>query len=384
MKTYKFKLYNNKRNKNLKRQINIAAKIYNHCIALHKRYYRLFGKSLNVNALMKHLTKLKRLQRYAYWNNIGSQAIQDIAQRIDNAYKLFFRNQKQGIRSAPPSFKKVKKYKSYTLKQAGYKLYSDNRIQIAGKLYKYHKSRDIEGTVKTVTVKRDSLGDIYIYVVCEMSENEVLPRTGNSVGFDFGLKTFLKSSDNNDIVSPEFFKQGQKEIKKLNRQLSKKKKGSNNRKKAKRKLAKAHKRIADKRTDFHFKLAANLASEYATICLEDLSIKAMQRMWGKKISDLSHSSFVNILKYQCSKTGSTVIEIPRFYPSSKTCSDCGYVIKELPLKVREWTCPNCGEIHDRDLNAAINIHRVGASTLGVEAVRPAWQASLIDPRIPRL
>lgn len=384
MKTYKFKLYNNKRNKNLKRQINIAAKIYNHCIALHKRYYRLFGKSLNVNALMKHLTKLKRLQRYAYWNNIGSQAIQDIAQRIDNAYKLFFRNQKQGIRSAPPSFKKVKKYKSYTLKQAGYKLYSDNRIQIAGKLYKYHKSRDIEGNVKTVTVKRDSLGDIYIYVVCEMSENEVLPRTGNSVGFDFGLKTFLKSSDNNDIVSPEFFKQGQKEIKKLNRQLSKKKKGSNNRKKAKRKLAKAHKRIADKRTDFHFKLAANLASEYATICLEDLSIKAMQRMWGKKISDLSYSSFVNILKYQCSKTGSTVIEIPRFYPSSKTCSDCGYVIKELPLKVREWTCPNCGEIHDRDLNAAINIHRVGASTLGVEAVRPAWQASLIDPRIPRL
>jgi len=371
LKTYCFKLYNAKRNRKLIRVINIAGIIYNHCIALHKRYYKLFGKSLNIYVLQKHITKLKKLKKYEFWNQVGSQSIQDITQRIDRAYKLFFRNQKQGIRSAPPSFKKVKKYKSYTLKQAGYKLYSDNRIQIAGKQYNYHKSRDIEGTVKTVTVKRDSLGDIYIYIVSEMSENEVLPRTGNSVGFDFGLKTFLKSSDNNDIVSPEFFKQGQKKIKKLNRQLSKKKKGSNNRKKAKRKLAKAHKRIADKRTDFHFKLAANLASEYATICLEDLNIKAMQRMWGKKISDLSHSSFVNILKYQCSKTGSAVIEIPRFYPSSKTCSDCGYVIKELPLKAREWTCPNCGKILDRDLNAAINIHRVGASTLGVEAVRPA-------------
>jgi len=371
VKTYKFKLYNNKRTRYLKRQINIAAKIYNHCIALHKRYYRLFGKSLNVNALMKHLTKLKRLPKYAYWNDVGSQAIQDIAQRIDKAYKLFFRNHKHGIKSSPPSFKKVKKYKSYTLKQSGYKLYPDNRIKISGKMYKYHKSRNIEGTVKTVTVKRDSLGDIYIYVVCETSKNEVLPRTGKSVGFDFGLKTFLKSSDGEDIISPEFFKQGQKEIKKLNQQLSRKKNGSNNRKKAKIKLAKEHKRIADKRADFHFKLALNLAGEYATICLEDLNIKAMQKLWGKKISDLSHSSFVAIIKYQCSKTGSTVVEIDRFYPSSKTCSDCGYVLKELPLKVREWTCPGCGEIHDRDLNAAINIHRVGTSTLGVEVVRPA-------------
>ncbi len=370
MKTYKFKLYQHKRNRYLERQIDLAGIIYNHCIALHKRYYRLYGKSLNVYALMKHLTKLKKLPKYSDWNSLGSQAIQDIAQRIDRGYKLFFRNREHGIKSSPPSFKKVKKYKSFTLKQAGYKLYSDNRIKIGDRIYKYHKSREIEGKVKTVTVKRDSLGDLYIYVVCETSNNEILPRTGKSVGYDFGLKMFLTASDGKNIVSPEFFKQSQKQIAKLNRELSKKQKGSNHYKQAKRRLAKAHKRLADKRRDFHFKLALKLASEYATICIEDLNIKAMQKLWGRKISDLSHSSFVNILKYQCSKTGSTVIEIPRFYPSSKTCSACEFVYEELTLGDRKWTCPNCGILHDRDLNAATNIHRVGTSTLGVETVRP--------------
>jgi putative transposase len=370
MMTYKFKLYQNKKNKKLHKQINIAARIYNHCIALHKRYYRLFGKSLNYYQLKKYITKIKKLKKYAEWNELNSQAIQNIVERIDKAYKLFFRNQKYGVKSAPPSFKKVKKYKSYTLTQTGYKLFNDNRIQIGKQIYKYSKSRNIEGEVKTVTIKRDTLGDIYITIVCETFKNEIIPRTGKIVGYDFGLKMFLKASDGKDIISPEFFKQSQKEIKKLNRQLSKKKKGSNNYKKAKKELARTHKKIADKRKDFHFKLALNLAGEYAFICLEDLNIKAMQKLWGKKISDLSHSSFVNILKYQCAKVGSKVVEIDRFYPSSKTCSKCGYIKKDLNLNDREWICPECNTVHDRDYNASINIERVGASTLGVEIIRP--------------
>jgi len=371
MKTYKYKLYQHKRNRYLKRQINLAGIIYNHCIALHKRYYRLYGKGLNVYALMKHLTKLKKLPKYSEWKSLGSQAIQDIAQRIDKGYRLFFGNRERGIKSSPPSFKKVKKYKSFTLKQAGYKLFSDNRIEIGGRIYKYHKSREIEGKVKTLTVKRDSLGDLYVYIVCETEGNEILPRTGKSVGYDFGLKMFLTASDGNDIVSPEFFKHHQNEIAKLNRALSRKQKGSNHYRQTKRRLAKTHKRLADKRRDFHFKLALNLAGEYATICIEDLNIKAMQRLWGKKISDLSHSSFVTILQYQCSKTGSIVVKTPRFYPSSKTCSVCGYIYQELTLADRQWTCSSCGSLHDRDRNAAINIHRVRALTLGVETVRPA-------------
>jgi putative transposase len=371
MKTYCFKLYQSKRNRKLHRSINIAGSIYNHLIALHKRYYRLYGKSLSATKLQKHITKLKKQKRFAYWNLLGSQAIQDIAQRIDKGYKLFFRNHKLHIRSAPPTFKKVKRYRSFTLKQAGYWLLDRDRIWIMEREYKYFKSREIEGEIKTLTVKRDTLGDIYIYLTCETEESPVEPRSGKSVGFDFGLKTFLKASDGNDVLSPLFFKQGMKEIRSRNKALPRKKKGSSNRKKAKLDLARAHKRIANQRKNYHFKLAKELADEYALICIEDLNMKAMQMLWGRKISDLGFSQFVNILKYQCSKTGSTVVEIPRFYPSSKTCSSCGYVLDELPLRVREWACPSCGVVHDRDFNAAKNIHKVGTSTFVGEGVRPA-------------
>ncbi len=324
--------------------------------------------------MQKHITKLKKQAKYSEWNSLNSQAIQAITERIDKAYKLFFHNHKNHIKSAPPSFKKIKKYKSFTLKQTGYKLFDDNSIQIMGKTYKYSKSRNIEGKVKTVTVKRDTLNDLYIYIVTDYTApqaNTGISRTGKSVGYDFGLKKFLTASDGNDVVSPQFFKQGQNEIKRLNRLLSSKKKGSHNRKRTRRQLALTSKKIADRRKDFHFKLAKQISEEYETICIEDLNIKGMQKLWGKKISDLAFSSFVNVLKYQSSKTGSVVVEIPRFYPSSKTCHVCGYVKADLTLKDRSWVCPSCGTLHDRDYNAAINIERVGASTHGVEVVRPA-------------
>ena len=360
MKTYCFKLYRAKRNKKLHRQISAAGLIYNHCIALHKRYYSLYGKSLNKYQLQKHLTKLNKLPRFSYIKEIGSQAVQDITDRIDRAYKLFFRNLKYNIRTDPPSFKKVRKYKSYTLKQAGWKLRSGNIIEIAKHKYRYFKSREIEGAVKTVTIKRDTLGDIYIYFVCGTKENEVLARTGKSVGYDFGLKTFLCGSDEKDIVSPLFFKANAKSIAKANRNLSRKKKGSNNRQKAGLALARLHKKTANQRKDFHLKTAYQIVSEYSLICIEDLNVKAMQKRYGRKISDLGFADFVNKLKYIASKTGSAVVEVDRFYPSSQLCSSCGYQNhKTKNLDIREWTCPNCGKIHNRDTNAAINIEREG-------------------------
>jgi len=363
VRTYCFKLYRSKRNRKLHKAINIGGCIYNHCIALHKRYYRMYGKSLNANRLKVHITKLKKTPRFKFWNQLGSQAIQDIVERIDKGYKLFFRNLKHGIKTAPPSFKKVRKYKSVTFKQAGYKLINNNKIKIMSQEYKFHKSREIDGHIKTLTVKRDPLGDIYIYLVCEQEETPVETRAGKSVGFDFGLKKFLTSSDSHDVEAPLFFKQNSAKIKKLSRKLSKKKKGSNNRKRARLDLARLHKKVTNQRKDYHFKLAKRMSEQYATICIEDLNIKAMQRLWGRKISDLGHSQFVNILKYQCTKTGSTVVEIPRFYPSSKTCSCCGYIYSNLSLSERAWTCPECGTVHDRDRNAAVNILRVGTSTL---------------------
>ena len=371
MKTYCFKLYNSKKNRNLHKSIDIAGQIYNHLIAIHKRYYKLYGKHLNVNKLMKHITKLKKQKRFAFWNQLGSQSIQDVAQRIDRSYKLFFENKKRSIKTAPPSFKKIKKYKSFTLKKAGYKLLDGNRIIIIGNTYKYSKSRDIEGKIKTLIVKRNSLGEIYIYLTCETEQTIVKPRSGKSVGLDFGLKQFLTTSDGKVIEAPLFFKQGIKKIRKLHRILSHKKRGSNNYNKTLTSLIKAYEQVTNRRRDYHFKLARKLAEEYALICIEDLDIKAMQKAWGRKISDLGHSRFANILKHQAQKTGSMMLRIPRFYPSSKTCSDCLYEIDELPLNMKSWMCPKCGVTHDRDINAAKNILRVGASTLVGEGVRPA-------------
>lgn len=376
MKTYVFKLYHSKRNKSLNRKINIAGAVYNHLIALHRRYYRMFNAGISVSRIQLHITKLKKTKRYAFWNNLGSQAIQDIAQRIDRAYKLFFNNLKRKVRTSPPGFKKVRRYRSFTLKQAGYKQLDENGIVIMGRKYQFFKSREIEGKIKILTVKRDALGDFWLYFVTDEEIQPIEARSGESVGLDFGLKTFLTTSDGEKIESPLFMRQASDEIKRLSRKLSKKKRGSKNRTKARLNLARKHRKITNHRKDFHYKLALDLARRYAFIFVEDLNMKAMQRLWGRKISDLGHSQFQNILSWEMYKNGCQGTKIDRFYPSSKTCSACLHVLPELPLSARSWTCPDCGTEHDRDLNAALNIQRVGASTLKGEDVRLASASCL--------
>lgn len=370
VKTYCFKLYNSKKNRKLKNKINIAGIIYNHCIALHKRYYRLFHKSLNKFALQKHLTKLKRQEKFSYWNLVPSHAIQDITERVSRAYKLFFENLKRKVKTAPPRFQKVKKYKSFSYNMVGKNIIVGNEIKIAGDYYKFFKSREVKGNIKLLTIKRDSLGDLYVYVVSDESPNVVEARSGKIVGFDFGLKTFLTSSDGNCIESPLFFKKSSSIIKKLSKNLSRKKSQSHH-ERSRLELARAYKKIYNQRRDFHYKTALNLCREYGVICLEKLNLKGMQRLWGQKISDLGFYSFVQILKYEALKNNVIVIEIPQYYASSQICSECGYKNAEVKdLRIRLWKCPECGTEHDRDVNAAKNILRVGASTLRGDEVRP--------------
>lgn len=356
MKTYCFKLYKSRKNKKLDSQINIACYVYNYCISLYRRYYKLFCKLLNKYRLQKHLTKLKRMGKYAFWKNIPSHAIKDITDRISSAYNLFLNNLKRKVKATPPRFKPVHKYKSFSYNEVGKNVIRGNTIKIAGSCYKFFKSRDVEGKIKLLTVKRDNLGDFYVYLICEVEQNEVLARMGKSVGFDFGLKKFLTSSDGYDIVSPLFFKQNSNLLKNASRRLSHKIKGSNNYKRAKLALARLHKKVANKRNDFHWQLANRLCGEYATICIEDLNLKGMQRLYGKKISDLGFSSFLSKLEYVACKTGTQIIKTERFFPSSQLCSVCGYQNHDLKnLKIRYWTCPYCGTLHDRDRNAAVNI-----------------------------
>lgn len=359
--TYKYKLYKTKKTKHLDELINISCEIYNHCIALHKRYYKLYNKSLHLNKLQKHLTKLKKLDKHKHWNNLGSQAIQQITERIDNAYKKFFKRL-----GGLPSFKKRIKYKSFTLKgSVGYKL-KDNIISLNGYNFKFSKNQKIlaDDKIKTVTIKRDNLGSFYICVCLETKDKSRIT-TGKSVGIDFGLKTFLTLSDNTSIDSPLIYLNSLEELKSKQRKLSSKKKGSNNRKRAKLDLAKLHIKITNKRRDYFYKLANDLSKKYDNVFIEDLNLKAMSKLWGRKIHDLAFSEFISILS-----TKTNVIKIDKFYPSSKTCSCCGYIKNDLSLKDRVFDCSECGLKIDRDYNASLNIYRVGASTLSGESVRP--------------
>ena len=375
MKTLKFKLYKSKKNKHLRRQIDIAGLIYNHCVSLHRRYYKLTGKHLKLFVLLKHVTKLKRLPKYSHWNLVDAQAIQDVCERIERGYKLFFGNLKRKVRVSPPGFKKVKKYSSFTLKQSSWKLLGSNKIRIRGKIYKFSKSRDIPEDIRTVTVKRDNLGDLWLFFVVEEEldqSNQAM--TGDIAGFDFGLKTFLTTSDNDKIESPLYYRAVMAELKVAQQNLARKVKFSGGWRKAKKIVARIHRIVVNKRRDWFFKLAHQLTNRYDYLFFENLNMKGMQRMWGRKIGDLARSEFMSILKYVASTKGKIVHLVDRWFPSSKMCNDCGYTYQKLGLSEREWTCHECGSIHDRDHNAALNICSEGASSLRLGDVRPALQA----------
>ncbi len=374
MKTLKFKFYKHKRNRYLKLTINAAGVIYNHCVALHKRYYRMWGKYLNCAKLQKHIAKLRKSNKF--WQLVGSQAVQDICQRIEKAYQLFFKHNKKGVR--PPNFKKVKKYKSFTLKQAGYKFLGGNRIKIGNKVYQFWNSQPIEGRVKTVTIKRTPVGEMFLVLVVDnRNKPEVKSETGKIAGFDFGLKVFLTCSEGFSIQSPQFLKQALNDVKKASRSLSKKRKGSNNWEKARKHLVRQHEKVVNRRRDWFWKLAHSLTEQFDVLCFETLNLKGMQRLWGRKIGDLAFCEFIEILEWVANKKGKLIVFIDQWYPSSKTCFHCDHVLEKLELNVREWRCPSCSSINGRDENASLNIKRVGASTLRLDGVRQGFPATVV-------
>ena len=369
IKTYKFKLYNSKKNKHLNHSIDIAAQVWNYCVAMERRYYKFYGKHLSANRLMKHITKVKKRKKYAHWNNLGSQAIQDVVQRVDRSYKAFFEHikQKRHGKKSPPHFCKRNRYKSFTLKQTGYSFCGENTVVIMGRKYKYWASRTIEGTIKTLTVKRNTLGEFYIFVVTKEECNDVLPRAGKAVGLDFGLKHFLNFDDGSQIDSPLWYKTAQSEIRSAHRAVSRCEKGSKNRKRAIQHLDRVYAKISNRRRDWFFKLANQFVGEYAIICIEYLNLDGMKRLWGRKVSDLAFAEFVSILEWTASKSGTTVVKVDRWLPSSKACHCCGTINTSLTLKQRGWTCDGCGAHLDRDTNAAINIKNAGLALLGYTA-----------------
>lgn len=361
-KTLKYRLYHNRRNKKLIQQMDIAGIIWNHVTALQRRYYRMFGGYIPKYRMMKHIAKLRNGSR-CEWKLLGSQAVQQIVERHDMAYQRFFEwaKSRRGRRVSPPRFRKVKQYRSFTLKQAGWKYLGGNRLRIGKMVYKFALSRPIEGEIKTVTIKRDTVGRLFVCfsVVQEVEPTEV--STNKIGGFDFGLKHFLTDDEGRRYQSPEFLRSQLNEIARLNRALAQKQKGSNNREKARRRLAMAHSRLANKRRDHHFKLANRLLTEYDVLCFEDLNIEAMKRLWGRKVSDLGFAEFLSILESLARMRGKRIIKVGRFEPTSQTCSQCGHH-QPMPLSERLFECSGCGSIMDRDHNAACNIRSWGINS----------------------
>jgi putative transposase len=364
-RSYKYRLYRcDKRDKHLHRQINVAGTVWNHALALHKRYYRLTGKYIPLGVLKAHIANLRmRTVRYGFWKQLGSQAVQDVLERLDTGYQRFFKR----LAKRPPKYKKVRQRKSFTLKQAGWKLHeaaSNQRyreITIGDMTYKFVYHRTLRGEVKTLTVKRDAAGRLWlIFSVMEQVPARSEVTTCRVAGFDFGLKTFLTDHTGKAYVSGLHHRHALRRLRVLQSRKDKKPHGSNNRKKAAKLISRTHIRVADKRRDAHFKLAHELCDQYDVLCFEDLNLAGMKGLWGRKVSDLAFSQFVNILKHVAAKCGKVVVPIGRFERTTGKCSGCGH---QQPLELRERTfhCKCCGMTLDRDHNAAKNICDAGAS-----------------------
>ena len=207
-------------------------------------------------------------------------------------------------------------------------------------------------------MKRDNCGDYWLCITTDAIDTEILPTTGQSVGADFGMKdAFLTLNTGEKIQSPQFLKQSLKQLRHLNKSVSRKVKGSNNWWRAVRALARLFRKISNQRLNWHWKLATYLCRQFDLIVTETLNLAGMKRLWGRKVSDLAFYRFVEILKYKCVKHGRELRQVGQWTATTKPCSDCGHHNENLSLSDRQWTCPNCGSHHDRDINAAINILR---------------------------
>ena len=369
MKVYKFKAYDRAKDGVQDRLITRFGLVRNYAVRMMERYYKQYGKTLTACERDNHIAKKKRrnCRTARMVEGLPSQAVQECIGRVYKGLRNFFaycKRKKTGNvsgRVRPPKRRKASHNKSYTLLQAGYKI-DGNHVVLQGRRYGFYKSQEIKGNVKRLTIKRDRCGDIWFIVLTDWNDAHEIPMSGKAAGYDFGLKTFLTRHDGKQVEMPLFFKRNMKKLKALHQRLSRKEKGSHNRYKARLAAARLYRRIENQRNDWQWKVARSIVSEFDIICIEDLNLDGMKRLWGRKVSDYGFADFVCKLEYLAAKNGKEVRKVDRWLASSQTCHKCGYVNKGTKdLRVREWVCPQCGTQHDRDVNAAMNILLAGTS-----------------------
>lgn len=381
-KSYKFRLYPNKTQQALLRQFFGAKRfVWNTCLAWRSHWYQEFKESVNGIDFSRELTQLKKLDSYAWLKNMPASILQQGLRDQDTAFKRFF---KEG--AGYPKFKSRHHQQSirFTMDQRvvmnNYRAGSLLKLTGLGAI-KVRWSRLPEGIPKMVTVSQDTAGRYFVSMSIE--ENiKPMPSVGKTVGIDLGTLTTMTLSDGTWFGNPRHLLRHKDQLNKLQQRLARQQKGSNRRSKTRLRIGKLHARIADCRREYLHQITTKIIHENQVIVLEDLNVKGMtasskgnKENPGKRVKqksglnrsllDVSFGEIARQLEYKADWYGRTVIKVDRFFPSSKLCSTpgCNYKADKMSLDIREWTCPQCMAVHDRDINAAINIETEGLNKL---------------------
>jgi len=306
---------------------------------------------------------------------IHSHVLQEVLARLDKTYQAFFHKLQRGDKAGFPRFKGRDRFHSFTFKEFGNGAQLDNGCLVLSKIGRVavRWSRPLEGTPKTVTLSKEADG-WYVCISCAEVPVTPLAPTGQDTGIDLGLESFATLADGSQIANPRIFHVVEMNLKRAQRRVSRRKKGSNRRRKAVRLLAKKHLKVKRQRTDFHQKSALVLVQQYDTIYHEDLQTANMLKNHhlAKSITDAAWSGFLGILSFKAAYAGKTVVAVPPAY-TSQACSGCGVIVSK-GLSVRWHLCPACGTSLHRDHNAALNILRLGQSGLGQNPQALTWPA----------
>ena len=361
-KAFRYRVYpSSAQQHSLAVQFGHARFVYNWALAARRDHYKQHGTGLNYYATATLLESLKRSEDHAWLKEADSQVLQQKLIDLDRAFVNFFEH-----RAKFPRFKQ--KHAPQSIRYPQRFKFNGNRIYLPKVGWvKIVLHRPLEGTPKNVTVSKTKSGEYYASVQCAMQVEPPIQSDLPAVGIDLGLQHFAVLSTGEKIAHPQYLRQAEKRLARLQRRLSRKQKGSANRRKARIRFARQSETIARQRQDFLQKFSYRMVTEHGLVKLETLNVKGMVRnhRLAKSVSDSGWGMFGRLCEYKAPWHGSVVLRVGRFFPSSKTCHVCGVVYDGLTLADRVWTCEACGTEHDRDVNAAINLLK--APTAGAAA-----------------
>ena len=374
LKALKIRLYPNKTQEvQINKLLGCYRFVYNQCLNRKITSYEKDKTSENLTSLGHYLHGyLTKQDEYSWLNEQNTKVLkQSIIDMLD-AYKHFFeqhdgypkyKRKHDNKQSCRFPFEAISKRNNYEDRKLSLANIRDIKFRCSDKYIDYLK-KNKEG-IKSATLNKLPCGQYYLSILIDGELLKQVQQSQNTVGIDLGIKDFITTSEGETFENKHFKKSVSDRLKKLQRQLSRKHKGSNNRNKARLKLAKLNKRINDSKLNYLHEVTNTLINENQVICIEDLNVKGMVKnhRLAESISEMNFSEFRKILEYKASWYDRVVVKVDRFYPSSKTCNHCGYIKKDLKLSERKWICPVCGEIIDRDYNAACNIRDKGIEIL---------------------